>query len=170
MSLVYLKNKQNGVTYVYESTGYWYKGKKQARNIRKCIGKLDPVRGEYIPSKRLQEEPAMVGKPGPVPAVECRHLFYGATCLFNAIGEKIGVSEDLKECFPHAYKKILFIAYYLVLEDRNPMSRFSKWAKTHYRPYGKEIPSQRSGELFGSIDEEGKQRFFLLQGQRRVGK
>ncbi|NLD04683.1 MAG: hypothetical protein GX672_02135 [Synergistaceae bacterium] len=34
MSLVYLKNKQNGVTYVYESTGYWDKEKKQARNNR----------------------------------------------------------------------------------------------------------------------------------------
>jgi len=170
MSLVYLKNKQSGVTYVYESAGYWDKEKKQARNKRKCIGKLDPVTGEFIPSKRLQEEQALVGRPGPVPSVECRRLFYGATYLFDAIGEKIGVREDLKKCFPQSYKKILSIAYYLVLEDRNPLSRFSKWAKTHYHPYGKKIPSQRSSELFGSIDEGAKQRFFLLQGQRRAGK
>jgi len=46
MSLVYLKNKKNGVTYVYESSGYWDKEKQQARNNRTCIGKLDPVTGK----------------------------------------------------------------------------------------------------------------------------
>ena len=37
-------------------------------------------------------------------------------------------------------------------------------------PYGKDIPSQRSSELFGSIGEDAKQHFFLLQGQRRLEK
>lgn len=55
MSLVYLKNKRNGVTYVYESSGYWDKEKQQARNKRKCIGKLDPVSGELILSKRIRD-------------------------------------------------------------------------------------------------------------------
>ena len=48
-------NKRNGVTYVYESTSYWDKGKKQPRNKQVCIGKLDPVSGELILSKRLQK-------------------------------------------------------------------------------------------------------------------
>jgi hypothetical protein len=52
MSLVYLKNKKNDVTYVYESSGYWDKEKQQARNTRICIGKVDPVTGNIIPSKR----------------------------------------------------------------------------------------------------------------------
>ncbi|MEA1959682.1 MAG: transposase [Bacillota bacterium] len=34
-------------------------------------------------------------------------------------------------------------------------------------PYGKNIPSQRSSELFSSITEEGKEYFFRLQGKRR---
>ena len=34
MSLVYVKNKNNGVTYVYESSGFWDKNKQQARNKR----------------------------------------------------------------------------------------------------------------------------------------
>jgi hypothetical protein len=54
MSLVYLKNKKNGVTYVYESSGYWDKEKQQARNIRTCIGKLDPITGDIIPSKKRE--------------------------------------------------------------------------------------------------------------------
>lgn len=39
---------------------------------------------------------------------------------------------------------------------------------THTHPFNKDIPSQRSIELFGSIDEDAKQNFFLLQGQRRL--
>jgi len=171
VSLVYLKNKKNGVTYVYESTGYWDKDKQQARNSRICIGKIDPITGEFVSSKRLADaETPLPSKPGPVPSVECKRLFYGATYLFDAIGEKLGITDDLKSCFPESYKNVLSIAYYLVMEDRNPMSRFTKWARTHVHPYGKDIPSQRSSELFGSIGEDAKQHFFLLQGQRRLEK
>jgi hypothetical protein len=52
MSLVHLKNKKNGVTYVYESSGYWDKEKQQVRNHRKCTGKLDSITGELIPSRK----------------------------------------------------------------------------------------------------------------------
>ena len=171
MSLVYLKNKKNGVTYVYESTGYWNKEKQQARNKRKCIGKLDPVTGELIPSKKYAEtlEALSSKKTGPIPTVESKRRFYGATYLFDAIGEKLGITTDLKQCFPESYKQILSIAYYLVMEDRNPLSRFPKWALTHVHPYTKNIPSQRSSELFGLIEEDAKQRFFLLQVERRIG-
>jgi Transposase len=34
--------------------------------------------------------------------------------------------------------------------------------------FGENIPSQRSSELFGSIDEDAKQRFFLAQARRRM--
>src|SRR3990167_7641282 len=34
-------NKRNGITYVYESTSYWNKEKKQPRSKQVCIGKLD---------------------------------------------------------------------------------------------------------------------------------
>src|SRR6187455_2952447 len=122
MSLVYVKNKKNGVTYVYESSGYWDKEKQQSRNIRKCIGKIDPVTGKVIPSKKSNHDEAFVPKPGPVPSVACKRSFYGATYLFNAIGEKLGITDDLKRCFPESYKQILSIAYYLVMEDRNSLS------------------------------------------------
>jgi len=169
MSIVYLKNAKTGVTYVYESTGYWDKQKKQARNKRVCIGKLDPVTNELIPSRRFQtQEDHSTRKPGPAPSTESGRSFYGATYLLDAIGHKTGVSEDLKRCFPQTYDMILSLAYYLIMEDRNPMSRFSKWALTHAHPFAKEIPSQRISELFGSIDENSKQIFFHLQAKRRL--
>lgn len=167
MPLIYLKNKQNGITYVYESENYWDKVKKQSRSRRICIGKLDPLTGELIPSRRLAASPTSV-KPGPVPATETKRLYVGATWLLNAIGEKLGITADLRQCFPSQYKKLLSIAYYLILEDHNPLIRFSKWAVTHQHPYGKDIPSQRSSDFFASITEEARERFFRLQGRRRA--
>jgi Transposase len=80
------------------------------------------------------------------------------------------MTSDLKKCFPDIWKQILSTAYYLIMEDRNPLSRFPKWAATHKHPYEKNIPSQRSSELFASITEDAKDRFFRLQGKRRVEK
>jgi hypothetical protein len=48
------------------------------------------------------------------------------------------------------------------------LSRFPRWASIHRHPYGAVIPSQRSSELLASITEEARQRFFLLQGKRRI--
>ena len=78
------------------------------------------------------------------------------------------MTQDLKTCFPESYRQLLSIAYYLILEDKNPLSRFPRWAAIHRHPYGESISSQRSSELFASITEEARQRFFRLQGKRRV--
>lgn len=72
MSIVKLKDKRTGTTYVYESESYWDKEKKQPRSRRKLIGKLDEETGEIIPtgksgrkkgSGRKQEEN---GSPEPI--------------------------------------------------------------------------------------------------------
>ena len=75
-----------------------------------------------------------------------------------------------KGCFPDSYRQIQSIAYYLILENRNPLFRFTGWAKLHKHPYGENIPCQRSSEIFQSISEEAKMRFFRLQGRRRAEK
>lgn len=61
MSIVKLKDKRSGTTYVYESESYWDKEKKQPRSRRKLIGKLDEETGEVIPTgksgrKKLSEK------------------------------------------------------------------------------------------------------------------
>lgn len=168
MGLIYVPNKKNGITYVYESTNYWDKDKKQSRSKRVCIGKLDEC-GNLIPSKRLTHSAeAAPAKQGPVPSTTVKHSYYGATYLFDCIGESLGITADLKVCFPESYKQILSIAYFLILEDRNSLIRFPKWDRIHYHPYGKCIPSQRSSDIFASIKEEAKERFFRLQGKRRL--
>lgn len=99
-----------------------------------------------------------------------RRSFYGAAYLFDQIGKQTGVAGDLKACFPDTYKRILSIAYYLILEENNSLSRFSHWQRLHIHPFGKDIPSQRSTELFQSIDEAGRMNFFKKQGKRRLEK
>lgn len=175
MSIIKHFDKRSGATYVYESESYWDKEKKQARSHRTLIGRVDPATGEVIPTdgrgkKRGLAKPVATAKRGPVPVIHTERLFYGATYLFDQIGESTGIAADLKTCFPSSYKQILSIAYYLILEDESPMFRFRKWAKLHRHPYGEDIPSQRSTELFQSITEEEKMHFFRLQGKRRAEK
>jgi transposase len=170
-TIVYQTNKKTGITYAYKSVSYWDKEKQQSRAKRKCIGKVDPVTKEIVPTrKKASSTKEKKAKTGPVPVTEASHSFYGATYLFDAIGEKTGLTKDLKACFPDAYKKILSIAYYLILEDKNPLSRFPKWSATHKHPNGENIPSQRSSELFTSITDDARERFFRFQGKRRSDK
>ena len=175
MARVNQLDKRSGITYVYDSISYWDKEKKQPRSKRTLIGRLDPLTGEIVPTdgrgkKRNQKEVDLPARKGPVPIIRTERLFFGATYLLDQIGLVSGVTEDLKSCFPHTYKQILSIAYYLVLEDQSPLFRFKKWAALHRHPYGKDIPSQRSTELFQSITEEAKMQFFRLQGKRRAEK
>ena len=169
-AIVFQTNKKTGITYAYESFSYWDKEKKQSRAKRKCIGKVDPQTGKIIPTrkKKLEYKQGMQEAiRGPEPTIEASHSFYGATHLFDLIGEKIGLTKDLAICFPDTYKQILSVAYYLILEDKNPLSRFPKWAGIHKHPFGKGLPSQRSSELFASITDDARERFFKLQGTRR---
>jgi len=134
---------------------------------------VDKETGEIVPTdgrnRKTQAGTAPV-KRGSKAAERVHRSFYGATYLLDAISEKLGITHDLKQCFPDTYRQILSIAYYLILEDSTPLYRFEKWGILHKHPYGNTITSQRSSELFASITEESKQRFFILQGKRRVEK
>ena len=175
MGLVYQKNKKTGITYVYQNEPYWDKEKQQSRAKRTLIGKLDPDTAEIVPTrsyKKRQEQKSAIPiiRPGPVPITKTQRSFYGASYLLDQIGRLTGVAEDLKSCFPNNYKQILSIAYYLILEESNTLSRFSYWQRLHIHPYGDDLPSQRSSELFQSIDEEKRMAFFKKQGRRLIEK
>ncbi len=174
MGTVYQKNKKTGITYVYNNKPYWDKEKQQSRTKRTLIGKIDPETGEIVPTRSYKNnkkpEPVVPVKPGPVPITTVRRSFYGASYLLNQIGQMTGVTQDLKSCFPDRYKQILSVAYYLILEESNALSRFSHWQRLHIHPYGEDLPSQRSSELFQSIDEENRMAFFKKQGKRRLEK
>lgn len=171
-AVVYQRDKRAGITYAYESVSHWDKEKKQSRATRVLIGRVDVTTGEIVPTdgrRKLKETEAVLQR-GPTSAEHTSRAFYGATYLFDAIGNKLGITQDLKQSFPSIYRQILSIAYYLILEGSTPLFRFEKWSSLHVHPYGKNIVSQRSSEVFSAISEEAKNNFFRLQGKRRLEK
>ncbi len=169
MSLVYVKNKNNNTIYVYESSSYWDKEKQQSRNTRVCIGKL--VDNVFVPNKqyKMQQELEQLRqkRPDVPPSTELTRQFYGATYLLEQLGERYGITEDLKLCFPHSYKQMLSLAFFLILEENNTISRFPRWACTHALPYQEALPPQSCTDLFRSVTVERKEQFFSLQVARR---
>ncbi|MFW6262517.1 MAG: IS1634 family transposase [Thermotogota bacterium] len=176
MAVIFQKDKRSGITYAYESKSRWDKDKQQSRSKRKLIGRLDEQSGQIVPTdgrgkkNKTKEEGEQGKKRGPIPALSVKRSFYGAIYLLEAIGEKLGITDDLKQCFPKHYRQILSVVYYLITEDNNSLMRFEKWHHLHPHPYGKNITSQRSSELFAAITEETKEQFFALQGKRRIEK
>jgi len=169
MAVVFQPDPRSGITYAYKSVSAWDKVKKQSRSKRTLIGRLDAETGEIVPT-----DGRMKGEKVPKPQAKVKQagqyarLFFGATYLLDRIGEKLGLTKDLRQCFPDLYKQMLSLVYYLILEDKNPLYRFEKWGLTHKHPYGQDIPSQRSSEIFAEITEDAVQHFFTLQGRRRA--
>lgn len=62
-------NKKTGVTYVYEVLeNHWDKEKGYPVNKRRLIGRLDPVTGEIIPTRKRKSKSVPVPEPVPEPA------------------------------------------------------------------------------------------------------
>ena len=107
------------------------------------IGRVDIEAGEIIPTvgrnRQTLDDKVPVNRESKT-SVLAHRSFYGANYLLDAIGEKLGVTHDLKQCFPDTYRQILSIVYYLVLEDSTPVYRFEKWGTLQKHPYGKKLP------------------------------
>lgn len=174
MAIITQTDKRTGITYAYETKYYWDKTKQQSRATRSCVGKVDPATGQIIPTrgrakkKEAATTPLAPTKPGPKPFPKTKRLYYGATYLLGRFAEDIGLMDDLQHCFPHTYKQILSIAFFLILEDNNPLYRFEKWNITHKHPYGQDIPSPRRSELFAAITDDQIARFMRCQAKRRI--
>jgi transposase len=169
VAIVHQADKRSGITYAYESISTWDKEKRQSRSKRTLIGRVDDETGEIVPTDGRMKREKLPKPPAKAHAAsQYRRLFFGATYLLDAIGDRLGVTSDLHKCFPDSYTQILSIAYYLILEDKNPLYRFEKWGSIHRHPCGEDIPSQRSSEIFSEIGEDAVRKFFQLQGARRA--
>jgi hypothetical protein len=149
-----LVNKKTGVTYVYESISFRDKEKKLPCNKRICIGKLDPVSGELIASKRLTPEQAAVRDP----AVTASAEVVGPSIILDAITESLGLGKLLKSCFPNDHRQIQAMAYYLSSHG-GPLSHCGTWCKSHVHFIGDSLNSQRISEILNAIGIDGKQTF-----------
>ena len=133
---VNVKNKKNGVTYVYECVSFWDKQKQQPGSKRTCIGKIDPKTGEFKPSKRLNPQQAAVRDP----AVTATAKIVGPSLWLDHIVEEIGIRKILKTAFPKDHLKILTMAYYLTAHG-GALSHCENWSKQHDHPYGGTLSS-----------------------------
>ncbi|GAB6277470.1 MAG: hypothetical protein SAMD01599839_20100 [Rectinema sp.] len=140
-------NKKTGVTYVYEEVSFWDKEKKQSRNKQVCIGKLDPVTKEYIPSKRLQPGSANTANApseDPLPS-KVTATIVGPSIILDAFAKRLGLEKLLKAAFPDSYRQILSMAYYLTAQG-GALSQCEGWTKTHDHPSKAPLVSQRISE------------------------
>ncbi len=154
-------NKETGVTYVYEATSYWDKEKKQPRNTKVCIGKLDPETGEVIPSKRLDPLQAAARDP----AVTATARIVGPAFLLDSIDAELGLGKILKACYPQTYQQILCMAYYLAVRG-GALSHCETWSKSHAHPYHNTLTSQRISEILRSLSHAEQQTFFAKWGKK----
>jgi len=157
----------NGTEYVFIDKPYWDKAKKQNRHVRDYVGKIGED-GEFIPSKkylaRLKKES---GDEQELKELIASKKFFGATHLLDNIGNITGVERDLKESFGKEFgKKIMSLAYFLILEGESSMYRFKKFAKTHHHPCGEVLSSQRISDIFADISENEKMLFFKKRTKR----
>ena len=148
-------NKKTGITYVYEAVSCWDKEKKQARNKQVCIGKLDPVNGEFVPAKRLTPEQAAVRDPIVTASAE----IVGSSIILDTITDMLGLKSLLKSIFPNEYRQILTMAYYLVSQG-GPLSHCGTWCKSHAHPLETPLTSQCITEILRAISIDKKQTFF----------
>ncbi len=147
------KNKKTNVTYVYESVSYWDKAKKQPRNKKVCIGRLNS-NGTFIPSKRLMPEQAAVRDPTVTASAE----IVGPFIILDTITDRLSLRSLLKSCFSQHYQQILIMAYYLT-STGGPLSHCKTWCKSHDPSFAESLTSQRISEILHSISIDGKQTF-----------
>ena len=91
----------NYKTYIFESKSYWDSEKGQARSKRKCIGKLDPVTGEIIPTGkrgRAKKEPE---GPGMADGNPSRELMEAKKELLSLRFSVSDLEQKLKETQAH---------------------------------------------------------------------
>jgi len=142
------------VTYVYECLSFWDKAKKKPGSKRTCIGKLDPITGELVPSKRLTSPVASIqsDQTATVKSV-------GAIQLLEDICHKLQVDKIIKDTFPEHWELILSLAYFQAMEKK-PLSKIEHWSEVHTHPYGQFIDHRRASELLPQITEDKQLTFF----------
>lgn len=157
-------NKKTGITYVYESTSYWDKVKKQPRTKQVCIGKLNKDSGEFIPSKRLNPAQAAASDP----KVTASAQIIGPNIILDTITKELGLDRLLQECSPKYHEQIKAMSYYLVHQG-DALSHCESWCASHMPDIATTLTSQNISDILDTISVGTKQTFmseWLLQNSQ----
>ena len=175
MATLYRQNKNKTATYIVDSESHYDKNKKQDRSKRRYSGmKLDkdgnivPCRkynktGKYSKKNKKTNSSEIVNTCSSIVEKETlinKEYKYGAYYLLHSIVDQLGIETDLEKIFPFDYKQILSIVYFLIIEENTALHNFKYFHYECIHPYGEDIPSPRSTELFKSITSEQIYSFF----------
>jgi len=147
-------NKTTGITYVYESSSYWDPVKKQPRNKKVCIGKLDKDSGEFISSRRLNPEQAAARDP----QVTANAQIIGPNIILDIITKELKLDKLLQKCCPNYYEQIKAMAYYLVHQG-DALSHCETWCDSHIPDVAATLSSQNISDILDKISVDTKQTF-----------
>ena len=149
MSSVY-KQEIGGQVYLYKSTSYWDKKKKQSRSKKVYLGKKDPSTGQLIPKK---------DQPNSIP-VSSQDV--GSLHLLKHISKKLNLVQILKKSFPDEYEKILYLSFFKVV-TKEPYYLYPLWGESSYVPDDYNLSSESISKLLSIIgnDESSIEQFFM---------
>lgn len=143
--------------YLYEVQSYWDRGKQQARQKRRYLGKKDIRTGIAI-TPRSGFTPRMARD-------------YGNFYLLQAMAEKIGLKSILEQTFSEIGSALLNLAYFEISE-RKPLYLFKPWSEGTAVPDVGDLSSQATSRLMADLGkmEQERDRFLSrwVQSQKDV--
>ncbi len=151
-----VEQKIKDKTYVYEVTSYWDRDKKQSRQKRVLLGKKDPVTAKIIPSKSTISISSLKSV-----------LDYGSYYFLQAISDKIGLTEIIKQEFTDIWKEILTISMYEISE-RKPLYLSEQWTEYTKTIDDTKLNSQDVSDILQSIGRSADKRISFFESWTRL--
>jgi hypothetical protein len=163
-----VRQNVGGNTYLYESVSYRNEEGKP-RNHRITIGKIDKKTGLPIYKPEYIERMAAAGTP--VESVEATPEFSvedlrrstilqtGLIHLLREIAGQIGLSDVLRQVFPHDHEQIFTLASFLFASG-DPVSYCAEWMERSDVGDLTPLASQRISEMLMRVPDRERQRFF----------
>ena len=149
-----VKQKIGKNIYAYEAVSYYDKKKKQPRQKRTYLGRVNPETNEVVKTDRMKASIPKSAKS------------FGLVHLLDHVGESIGLKKALAETFPNEWKKMLSLSFFELSEGK-PLYLSPQWLEDTYIPYLHErrccITSQSISKLLKEIGERDikREQFFI---------
>ena len=110
-------------------------------------------------------------------AMEVKQLHAGATWALDQLVVQSPIGEALKTAFPQRrdYLKVLSIAYFIILNQDNNISRYPTFAEATRLPWGAPLHPSSIGRIFRKIKKQQIEKYFsalqegLIEQKREVG-
>ena len=147
MSSIY-EQEIKGQTYLYRSTSYWDKEKKQSRSKKVYLGKKDPSTGKLIPKSQ--------------PSIPTSSQDIGSLHLLKYISKRLGLIQILKKSFPDDYEQILYLSFFKII-TKEPYYLYPLWCEASYVSNDHNLNSKLISKFLSIIgnDEDAIENFFM---------